>query len=88
MVLDVDGEIPLSGLERHAFRDGPARQRPVAFQPKVVVQSARVVALNDEDRLFPAFPPPERLGSLLLISLALVLAEPRHTRSMPSARRS
>ena len=50
VVLDVDGEVPLAGLERDALRHGPARERAVALEPEVVVEASRVVALDDEDR--------------------------------------
>jgi hypothetical protein len=85
VILDVDGEISLPGLERNALRDRPAREGAVTLQPEVVVQPARIVALDDEDRLFPTLAAPERLGGLLPVSLAFVLAELRHAPSMPSA---
>ena len=50
VVLDVDGERALAGLERHALRHGPGGERAVALEPEVVVEAARVVALDDEDR--------------------------------------
>ena len=48
MVLDVDGEMLLPRLERHALRDRPARERAVQLEAEVVVQAARVVPLDDE----------------------------------------
>jgi hypothetical protein len=51
VVLDVDGEVLLARLERDALRHGPARERAVPLEAEVVVQPARVVALDDEDRL-------------------------------------
>ena len=56
MVLDVDGEVLLAGLERHAFRDRPAGERAVPLEPEVVVQPPRVVALDHEDRRLPLLP--------------------------------
>jgi hypothetical protein len=50
VVLDVDGEVALPRLERHALGDGPARERTVALEAEVVMEPARVVALDDEDR--------------------------------------
>ena len=58
VVLDVDGERALAGLERHALRHRPARERAVALEPEVVVEPPGVVALDDEDRL--ASPPRAR----------------------------
>ena len=65
----------LAGLERNALRDRPARQRAVALEPEVVVEPARVVALDDEDRLFSAPLRAERLRRLLRVALAPVLGE-------------
>ena len=53
MVLDVDGEMLLAGLERDALRDRPARERAVPLETEVVVQPAGIVTLDDEDRLLP-----------------------------------
>ena len=50
MVLDVDREVLLAGLERDAFRHRPRGEDAVALEPEVVVQPPRVVPLNDEDR--------------------------------------
>ena len=50
MVFDVDREVLLAGLERHAFRHRPARECAVALEAKVVVERPRLVALDDEDR--------------------------------------
>ena len=75
VVLDVDGQVLLAGLERDALGHGPARERATALEPEVVVEPRGVVALDDEDRR--AFGPParktERLGGLLRIAFALVL---------------
>ena len=54
MVLDVNGEMALTGLERDAVRHRPAGERAVPFEPEVVVEPARVVALDDEDRFSAA----------------------------------
>src|SRR3954468_20038701 len=59
MVLDVDGEVLLSRLDRNALRNGPRREGAVALEPKVVVEPARGVPLHD--RSWPAGPlPPDR----------------------------
>jgi hypothetical protein len=49
VVLDVDGEVLLARLERHALRHRPARERAVTLEAEVVVEPPRVVALDDED---------------------------------------
>ena len=88
VVLDVDGQVPLSRLERNALGDGPARERAVPLEAEVVVEPARVMALDDEDRLALAPTPAERLGGRALAPLALVVSKARHTRSMPRFRRA
>ena len=80
MVLDVDGEVLLARLERHALRDRPARQRAVPLEPEVVVEAARIVALDDEDRRLAALLAAERLRCLLRVALALVLGQLRLAR--------
>ena len=76
VVLDVDGEMLLAGLERHALRHRPGGEHAVALEAEVVVEPPRVVALHDEDRRLrlPALAP-ERLRGLLAVALALVLRE-------------
>ncbi len=76
MVLDVDGERTLAGLERHALRHGPRGESPVPLEPEVVVEPSRIVPLDDEDRRLRAAPPrAERLGRRLRVALSVVLAE-------------
>jgi hypothetical protein len=94
MVFDVDGEALLARFERDALRHRPAGQRPVALEAEVVVQAARVVPLDDEDRLLPRLLRAEGLGRLLRVALAFVLPErarallSRRDPSFPSVRRS
>jgi hypothetical protein len=79
MVLDVHGEVALARRERDPLRHGPARERTVSLEPEVVVESSRVVALDDEDRRGGRrAAAPERLGSLPPIALAVVVVETRH----------
>ena len=78
VVLDVDGEVLLAGLERHALRHRPGRERAVALEAEVVVEPPRVVALDDEDRLRRfrrERPRVEGLGRLLRVALPPVLLE-------------
>src|SRR5205807_2120634 len=75
MILDVDGEMLLAGLERHAFRHRPRGERAVPLEAKVVVKAPRVVPLHDEDRELPTALGPERLRRLLTVPFALVLGE-------------
>ena len=88
VILDVNGEVPLAGLERNPLRDRPACERPVALEAKVVVESPSIVSLHHEDRCFPTFLPSERLGCLRFLSLALVFGEPGHAHSVPIRHRS
>src|SRR5207248_10763538 len=46
----VDGEVLLTGLEGHALRHRPGRERAVHLEPEVVMQPPCVVALDYEDR--------------------------------------
>src|SRR6266849_1369041 len=66
----------LPRLERDAVRHCPARRRPVALEPEVVVQPPRVVALDDEDRpLHVPLTAREGLRSALRIPLSPVFGE-------------
>src|SRR6478736_8528666 len=67
VILDVDGQRALAGLERDALRDRPARKRPVPLQAEVVVEPAGVVALNYEDGQLSALLRGEWLRSSLRI---------------------
>src|SRR5207245_4528046 len=81
VVLDVNGEMLLTRLERDALGHRPALERSVPLEAEVVVETPRVVTLDDEDRLLRLPLPGEGLGRLLPVALALVLAElPRHLR--------
>ena len=75
----MDGEVLLAGLERHPF--GTAQlASAVALQPEVVMQSPRIVALDDEDRR--AGPFRERRGNgsrrRLRVAFSPVVLELRH----------
>ena len=56
VILDVDREVLLSGLQRNTLRHRPAGKCSVSFEPEVVVQAPRVMALNNEDRLLALAP--------------------------------
>ena len=62
MVLDVNGEMLRARLERDALRDRPAEQDAVALEPEVVMEAARVVPLDDEDRRLAACALPNGSG--------------------------
>ena len=81
----MDGEVALTGLERDPLRHRPARQRALPFEAKVVVEAARVVTLDDEERLLAPFRPlpAEGLRRLLPPALAFVLRELGHVLRMP-----
>ena len=75
------GEVPLAGLERYTLRDRPGEENTVALEAKVVVETARIMTLDDEDGPpLATLPPPEWLGGFLAVALALVVAEGRHGR--------
>src|SRR5205807_3680361 len=84
MVLDVYGQRALSRFERHALGNGPRGERAVSLEAEVVVETPRVVTLDDEDRLL-RLPPlaRERLRRRLRIALAPVGVELGHGSSMP-----
>jgi hypothetical protein len=76
VILDVHGEVLLTGLERHALRHRPRGENAVALETKVVVEPPRIVSLDDKRRrLRLATLPAEGLGRLLAVPLALVLRE-------------
>ena len=80
VVLDVDREVLLAGLERNAFRHGPARERAVQLEAEVVVEPRRVVSLDDEDRLSRGCRPPRASnGSGVCEGLRLRRYSPRVT---------
>jgi hypothetical protein len=60
MVLDLDGQALVFGIEARSLRHGPALEHSVELEAKVVVQAARRVALNGEAQAAglaaPAFP--------------------------------
>ena len=83
----MDRKVPLARLERDSLRNGPARERAVPLEPKVVVEPPGVVALHDEDRGPAAgLLLPERLRRLPTAALALVLPESGHEPRMPDQR--
>ena len=51
MVLDVDSQTPIAGLEWNALRHRPAGKGTVTLKPKVIVEPARAVSLHDEEAL-------------------------------------
>src|SRR5206468_13122952 len=76
MVLHVHREVLLTRLEGNALRYRPAGERPAPLEAEVVVETPRVVALDDEDRLLAALlPVAERLRSLAALPLPLVVGE-------------
>jgi hypothetical protein len=74
MILDVNRQMPLAAPERNSFWHGPARERAVPFEPKVVVEAPRRMALDDESRGSPCLSPTtERLGRLPRVALPLII---------------
>ena len=82
MILDVHGEPAVALAHRHALRHRPAQEDAVLLEAQVVVQAARVVALDDEERI-AAFPAPaaEGLRRLLRVALLPVRLERGHPRA-------
>ena len=62
VILDVDRERLLALLQRNALRHRPGGEHTVALEPEVVVEGARLMPLDDEDRLLAPRRPAERLG--------------------------
>ncbi len=92
VILDVNREMPFTAPQRDALRHRPARERTVPLETEVVVQPARVVALDDEARLLgTALLRAERLGRLSRSAFPAIFVE-RHlwivainaTRSSPT----
>jgi hypothetical protein len=57
VILDLHRQVTLTAAKRDPFRDGPARQHTVPFEPKVVVEPPRSMSLDDETWLIS-----DRLG--------------------------
>jgi hypothetical protein len=83
VVLDVHREHLRPRLERDALRDGPAEENAAALEAEVVVEPARVVALDDEDRRLAAPTLRERLRGRAPRALALVVLQ-RHMQVLPA----
>src|SRR5581483_1806582 len=75
MILDVHGQRAHARLEGKPLRHGPRRERPVAFEAEVVMQPARVVALDHERRRTLVRTAGERLLRLLRVAFSPVLVE-------------
>ena len=76
VILDVHRQVTLTAAKRDPFRDGPARQDAVPFEPKVVVEPPRSMSLDDEtwpisDRLGL----PERLGRVTRLPTLAILVQ-------------
>src|SRR5581483_5215871 len=76
VILDVDRERSDAVLERHALRNSPGGEHAVALEAEVVMEPARVMALDDERRPVRGSPASaERLGGLRRMPLLAVLLE-------------
>ena len=76
VVLDVHGQRLVPGADRDPLGHRPAGQRALALEPEVVVQPARRVALDDEDRrAAPAVAAREGLRRRRRVTLAPVLLQ-------------
>ena len=76
----------VGGIEARAFRDRPAQQDAVEFQPEVVMKPRGVVLLDEvrQSLLAGLDPSGRRLGGLFKIAFAAVFFErhviPRYSR--------
>jgi hypothetical protein len=76
VVLDVHRQVTLAAAKRDPFRDGPARQDTVPFEPKVVVEPPRSVSLDDETRpISDRLGLTERLGSVTRLPTLAILVQ-------------
>jgi hypothetical protein len=76
MVLRPYGEPLVRRIHRRPFGDCPGYQDTVDRQPKIIMQSTRVVFLHDKDTAaVPAPNTPHRLGRLTKLPLAAVFFE-------------
>ena len=78
MVIDVDSQTPIAGLEWNALRHRPAGKGTVTLKPKVIVEPARAVSLHDEDGVSRSRSVVERLRSTCRMALSAVLVETTH----------
>ena len=77
VILNLDGEALITRIERRPARHGPGFEHPVDFEAKVIVQTRRVVLLDDEARVFGRLDRARaaRLCRLLEIAARTVLGE-------------
>ena len=87
VVLGVHGQVVLRRVVGDALRQRPGDEHPVAFQPEIPVQPARVVLLHHEDARLPAcpvgFPLRDRLRRARRVTLAPVFRQPVHSWWVP-----
>ena len=55
MILDLDRQPLVVGIQRWAFGDRPGLEHAVEFQPEIIMQSGRIVLLDHEAALFRRF---------------------------------
>ena len=83
VILDMDGEPLVVGIEARAARDRPALHDAVEFEPQVVVQPGRVMLLDDIAVAARARLAAARLGGNIELALFAVSFEPHGaTRSL------
>jgi hypothetical protein len=76
VILDAHRQVTLTAAKRDPFRDGPARQDAVPFEPKVVVEPPRSVSLDDETWLISGrLELPERLGRVTRLPTLAILVQ-------------
>src|SRR5262245_37776586 len=81
MILDLDGEALLAGIEGRAACHGPGLEHAIHLESEIVMQACRVVLLDDEARVLGLANASlaRGLGRLLEVALGAVLRElPRH----------
>jgi len=72
MILDVYGEVLLTMLEGHSFRQRPRLQYASKFQPKIIMKPGCCMLLDDKFPTSRAAVIPPWLWSFLAVSFAMV----------------
>ncbi|MBB4482288.1 hypothetical protein GGE46_004901 [Rhizobium etli] len=70
MVLDLDRQALVVWIERWTLGDGPALEHAVELEPQVVVQTCRIVLLNDEAAAVALLDAPFTAGLSGLLKIA------------------
>jgi hypothetical protein len=82
MIFDVNGETFVRGIQGRPLGHGPGLQYAIHFQAKVVVQTSRVVTLDDKGIVTLAWRSATRFRAVTLRPFPTVFAQRVHLTSI------